>query len=44
MEDILAPRYIDPVAALKHLEALRSAFTPTHCAAHWSRTSIAHDA
>jgi hypothetical protein len=23
MEDILAPRYIDPVAARKHLEALR---------------------
>ena len=33
MEDILAPRYIDPVAARKHLEALRWGDTPecVHC-------------
>lgn len=33
MEDILAPRYIDPVAARKHLEALRWGNTPecVHC-------------
>src|SRR5947209_18373341 len=33
MEDILAPRYIDPVAARKHLEALRWPDGPVcpHC-------------
>lgn len=33
MEDILAPRYIDPVAARKHLEALRWGDIPecVHC-------------
>jgi transposase-like protein len=33
MEDILAPRFIDPVAARKHLEALRWGDTPecVHC-------------
>ena len=33
MEDILAPRYIDPVAARKHLEGLRWGDTPecVHC-------------
>lgn len=33
MEDILAPRYIDPVAARKHLEAIRWPDGPTcpHC-------------
>ena len=33
MDDILAPRFIDPVAARKHLEALRWGDTPecVHC-------------